>query len=125
MEEKKKRWRPSLGAYRALEREVSMLREELRIVSEYDENDVIGLVRAYEEQMEGKSRLVADCDSWRDKYRRLAVKNELVEKSHDFLEREIERLRAKTDEDMILIKDLNREVTYLRNRGFWDRLFNR
>ena len=31
MEEKKKRWRPSLGAYRALENEVSELKEQLRL----------------------------------------------------------------------------------------------
>lgn len=55
--EKKKRWRPSLGAYRALENEVSALREQLARGSD----DASGTV----------SMLVADCDAWREKYRRL------------------------------------------------------
>lgn len=46
MEEKKKRWRPSLGAYRALQREV-------------------------EDQMEMKSKVIAESRLWREKYRQL------------------------------------------------------
>ena len=65
MEEKKKRWRPSLGDYRSLEREI-------------------------EGHMEDKSRLVAECDAWREKYRALV-----------------------------------KEVSRLRSRGLWERLFNK
>lgn len=44
MEEKKKRWRPSLTAYRELEKKLA-------------------------DQIEGTSMLVRECDAWREKYR--------------------------------------------------------
>jgi len=63
--EGKKRFRPSVGDYRSLEREI-------------------------EGHMEDKSRLVAECDAWREKCRELA-----------------------------------KEVSRLRSRGLWERLFNK
>ena len=65
MVEEKKRFRPSVGDYRALEREI-------------------------EGHMEDKSRLVAKCDAWREKYR-----------------------------------EAEEELSRLRGRGFWARVFNK
>ena len=79
MEGKKKRWRPSLAAYRELERKL-------------------------ESQIEGTSVLVADCDAWREKYRRLR-------NDHDATVRQFGELQYR--------------VMELENRGFWSRLFNR
>lgn len=59
--EEKKRWRPSLGDYRALEQEI-------------------------EGHMEDKSRLVAECNAWREKYREL-VKEVSRLRSRGLLER--------------------------------------
>ena len=79
MEERKKRWRPSLTAYRALEGEVSALSE----------------------------------------------KNRLLEKSNGYMEKELSRLRAGYESLEREVGDLEREVCYLRNRSFWDRVFNK
>lgn len=51
MEEKKKRWRPSLAAYRKLERDL-------------------------EDQVVGTGLLVRQCNEWRDGYRELLAENE-------------------------------------------------
>ena len=59
--EGKKRFRPSVGDYRSLEREI-------------------------EGHMEDKSRLVAECDAWREKYRAL-VKEVSRLRSRGLLER--------------------------------------
>lgn len=68
MEEKKtKRWRPSLTAYRALEDEVSSLREQMRLLQAENDRLTAGL----EEASDTVSMLVKDCDAWRDKYREL------------------------------------------------------
>jgi hypothetical protein len=65
MEEKKKRWRPSLTAYRELEKQmkneqglhIHFAKECDRLKSELDS------------QIEGTSMLVRECDAWREKYR--------------------------------------------------------
>jgi len=67
MGETKKRWRPSLGAYRALENEVSELREQNSSLL----LDVRVLGGKLEEASDTISNLVRDCDAWRDKYREL------------------------------------------------------
>ena len=121
MEEKKKRWRPSLTAYRELERRL-------------------------EEQIEGTSLIVQECDGWRRKYRELAdsnrvlarcagdparivgelrEKNETLEKSNAFLDGEISRLRERCrwlEEEK---ERLSHDLSALRERGFWARLLNR
>jgi len=79
MEERKKRWRPSLTAYRALEDEVSSLKEEKM----------------------------------------------LLEKSNGYMEKDLSRLRAGYESMEREVGDLEREVCYLRNRSFWDRVFNK
>lgn len=153
MEEKKKRWRPSLTAYRELEGKLA-------------------------DQIEGTSRLVKDCDLWREKYRTLfkeygklkkqfqaggvvteadynslhvSYKN-LVEKydeevsenrrlndenrklhskiydldlSHTMMADELNKLRAEIAELSESEASAKKELEYLRNRSFWNRLFNK
>lgn len=73
MEEKKrKRWRPSLTAYRALEDEVSCLREKVTLLQSENARMAAGL----EEASDTVSMLVKDCDSWRDKYRELSRRHD-------------------------------------------------
>ena len=79
MECKKKRWRPSLADYRGLQKEL-------------------------ESQIEDTSVLVAECDAWREKYR---------------------RLRDDHDATVRQFIDLQFRVAELEGRGFWSRLFNR
>ena len=72
MEEKKKRWRPTLTAYMELEKKL-------------------------ESQIEGTSQLVKDCDLWREKYQvlkekydELSAENERL-KSRGFIDRLLNR----------------------------------
>lgn len=121
MEEKKKRWRPSLTAYRELEAKL-------------------------ESQIDGTSQLVKDCDAWREKYRKLKVKfddehfasvhlhkeyNDLkaerdtLEKSNKLMEDELNRLRAINDKLSKKCVDRDDQIEALKNRGFWARVFNK
>lgn len=90
---KKKRWRPSLTAYRALENEVSELREQLRLQTRAEElltkekrelevrlesagaSNCAECVRKFEQSMRDASdtvsMLVRECDAWREQYHAL------------------------------------------------------
>lgn len=72
MEEKKKRWRPTLTAYRELEKKL-------------------------ESQIDGTSQLVKDCDLWREKYQILKKKYDELSAGHDRLAEECKNLRAEND----------------------------
>lgn len=123
MEEKKKRWRPSLTAYRELEKKLA-------------------------EQIEGTSQLVKDCDAWREKYRELKkkyddalhVRNDVVPRkvhqelvtenrtlveSNKLMEEELNRVR---DANVSLGKkcaELNNKLSELLSRGWFARLLNK
>lgn len=65
MEEKKKRWRPSLTAYRELEKQMKNEQDlHIHFAKECDR-----LKSELDSQIEGTSQLVKDCDAWREKYR--------------------------------------------------------
>lgn len=79
--ESKKRWRPSLTAYRALENEVSELRERLMLLEKaegYLSEEKKELEAKYEAAMDEVSRLLGDCRAWREKYRSLCEGNGLT-----------------------------------------------
>ena len=122
MEEKKKRFRPTLSAYRALEDEVSRLREELRqserentYLSDDGNGDVAETVHM----------LVMESDGWREKYRSLNDECSVLRKSNEHMEDEQKRLNEKLRKAVDRIHDLEADVYVLRNRGFWARVFNR
>ena len=120
MEEKKKRWRPSLAQYRELEKKL-------------------------ESQIDGTSKLVADCDGWREKYRNLLddiskgnvdvvlkdhidslrCENNALERSNEFMSREIGNLRDTNKAVIQENKDLRDELFRLKSRGFFARVFNK
>ena len=100
MEEKKKRWRPSLTAYRSLEGELSEMREQCMILRQADScrSDEMRILR---------SRLAAS------------------ERSNTLLADEIERLRNSsrdlTDENA----SLRAEVSRLKSRSIWKRIMDK
>lgn len=95
MEEKKKRWRPSLTAYRELENLVSELKEEnARLISK-EESD------------------------------RLKDKISVLEKSNKLLEEECDNLRGKLEEAGSTIDAMDKEIFALCHRGLWARIFNK
>lgn len=95
MEEKKKRWRPSLTAYRELENIVSELRLKLtRYVPKEDCN-------------------------------RLMDKISVLEKSNSLMEEELNRLRGILNEAHDTIDAMDKEIFALCHRGLWARIFNK
>ena len=106
----KKRFRPTLTAYRALENEVSLLKEEnanLKSVSNIPE-----VVRI------ANDRLTTENKSLREK-------NETLEQSNKLMEFELKRLREANEQLSKMNKQISRENQYLQSRGLWKRLFNK
>lgn len=95
MEEKKKRWRPSLTAYRELENIVSELRLKLtRYVPKEDR----------------------DC---------LMDKISVLEKSNSLMEEELNRLRGILNEAHDTIDAMDKEIFALCHRNLWERILNK
>lgn len=119
-EEKKKRWRPSLTQYRELEAKL-------------------------EEQIEGTSRIVADCRGWRAKYRELIkeiskgndkkvlrdhiealeCENKTLRHSNELMETELKRNSQVLEWNTRAMNELRGVLHNLKSRGFWSRVFNR
>ena len=115
MAEKKKRVRPTLTQVRALEAEIAELKEKVSFYDKHQGEDlrkvVIDLQEKLESQIDGTSSLVKDSDLWREKYQKLVKENEEI-----------------ADKERMLSSDykkLEKEVSRLKNRGFWARVFNK
>ena len=127
----KKRIRPTLGQVRALESEVNELKEQVRLLEKangYTADEVRGMEeykRKFEEQLEGTSVLVKDCDAWREKYRSLDEECSVLKTSNDHMEKEQKRLNGKLQKAADRIHELETEIHVLKSRGFWARVFNK
>ena len=119
-EKKKKRWRPSLAQYRELQAKL-------------------------DEQIEGTSRIVAECHGWRKKYRDLVDsiskgsvdnvlkdrietlerENDILSRSNEFMASELNSIREADSAVVKENRELRDELFMLKSRGFWSRLFNR
>ena len=109
-----KRFRPTVTAYRALEKEI-------------------------EGHLEDKSRLVSDCDGWREKYRdamrhvdEVETENARLKDEASRMTDDISHLKSRisiydnTLKEMLREKEeLQQRVDELSYRGFWSRLFNK
>ena len=120
MEEKKKRWRPSLTQYRELQTKL-------------------------DEQIEGTSLIVADCHGWRAKYRSiieeiskgndkkvlrdhieaLECENRTLRHSNELMETELRRNNEVINMCDNANRDLRGILHNIKSRGFWARVFNR
>lgn len=114
MEEKKKRWRPSLTAYRELEKKL-------------------------ESQIEGTSQLVKDCDAWLEKYCKLEKKlqeatddfndlngdKKILEHSNKLMEDELKRVREANESLGKKCAELSNKLSELLSRGWFARLLNK
>lgn len=104
--EKKKRWRPSVTAYRQLESQCRHLSAE--VVTLKEERDVLGKrVKVSEDALE-----------------RQKSANDTLEMSNTCLDKEVKRLRAVNE-------GLDKRIAFLQadadadgKRGFWKRLFH-
>lgn len=126
-----KRFRPTLTAYRALEKELAEVSEayrlqlvadkhlaedvkwlKMKLLASAEENPAYQkLKRQLDEQIEGTHNLAEDCNGWRKKYHELQAK----------LDNTLEQLR----EERKISRDVMDECQKLKNRGFWARVFNK
>lgn len=100
MSEKKKRFRPTVTAYRELERLVTELRSRLESSRQY-------------------------CDELKEKVSSLESRNRVLEQSNGLVSGEIERLRNVNNAVGNRCSALRKEIFDLKNRSLWDRIFNR
>jgi len=106
MEEKKKRWRPSLTAYRALENEVSELKEKISMLSKRKcSDDCVKVLRDHIEALENENST-------------LKRSNELMEKGRNVLNSDMATLKKENEA-------LYDELCLLKCRWFWSRLLNK
>lgn len=129
--EKKKRFRPTLGAYRALEDEVSQLKEQVRLLekaSEYSAEELAEM-EGYKKKCDGDDFtahiLAQETHGWREKWNALNEECNTLKVSNDHMEKELARLNEKLRERVDKIRDLETDIYVLKNRGFWARVFNR
>jgi len=115
MAETKKRFRPSLTAYRALENEVSTLKEEL---AKYKQTHNQMSVHVNEVVRIEKESLQTELDQLKIKYKTLLKSNELLVQERDRNHEAISDLEKRN-------KQLSNELKTIKSRGFWKRLFNR
>lgn len=112
-EKKKKRWRPSLAAYRELEEVIH------RQVMELD-----GWREKYRKLLGQKAGRQGKVFS-EEEYNDLLSKKNTAELSNGYMEQQLESVRDANETLRELNESLCVEVDYLKNRGFWARVFNR
>ena len=100
MEEKKKRFRPSLTAYRALENEVSELREQLSL-SEQSRRKLSEDYKRLRDELQSQRELTAECIRARDRWKRSC------------------------EELVVSKRELSEEIGRLHSRSLWQRILNR
>lgn len=136
MEEKKKRWRPSLTAYRALESENAELKEHLSRISlesanagkEAEAGTVVtveeynglfckySLLQKHYDALEAEK---ADAES------KLNSEISTLKQSNSLVEAEIKRLRLENEKLGEKCRLQGNEITRLQGRSFWQRVFNK
>ena len=131
-EEKKKRWRPSLTAYREMEEtvhrqcvELDAWREKYHALSEsYERADsecvkLSDILRRQKKQMEACEVVTVG------EYNTLMAELKRSETVTKRLEDESSVLKAKTELFDSIISEKERRIAELEGRGFWKRLFNK
>lgn len=105
-EEKKKRWRPSLGLYREQLATITALKEE-------------------NELLKNASGVSPDVKALRAHIAGLEVENSTLKRSNELMEEELIRLRKENTRLIDKVNSYASQVTQLRNRGWWARLLNK
>ena len=131
-EEKKKRWRPSLTAYREMEEtvhrqcvELDAWRVKYHALSEsYERADsecvkLSDILRRQKKQMEACEVVTVG------EYNTLMAELKRSETVTKRLEDESSVLKAKTELFDSIISEKERRIAELEGRGFWKRLFNK
>lgn len=125
----KKRFRPTLTAYRELEAKVDALtktNEELQAkyckqLLDYDNKSL--RIESLKVECESLKQQHDDMVP-RSAYDELLGKYETLEKSNKFVEDGQITLRKQLEEEVKAHKACQRELYFLKNRSFWKRVFN-
>lgn len=105
-EEKKKRWRPSLGLYREQLATITALKEE-------------------NELLKNASGVSPDVKALRAHIAGLEVENRTLKRSNELMENELIRLRKENTRLVDKVSIYISQVAQLRRRGLWARLLNK
>lgn len=148
MEQKKKRFRPTLRAYRELDRENKQLKEIVNSLSDFE--TIVRDNTVYRQALINFSSMIRvrkdpalliqaseECDGligivyndikkrWDEDANKLKVENETLKRSNKFLEDSRNRLEEENDELTHSNEELSFELKMLRKRSFLKRLFNK
>ena len=122
MSETKKRWRPSLTAYRELQKqlsEVNVLLDEEKTTSEARLVEIERLKRELSDAM-------SVCDSVSKKeYEKLKTEIISFKRSNELMDAELEIMRKKFGDMCQIADERSAEIGRLKSRGFFERLFNK
>ena len=122
MSETKKRWRPSLTAYRELQKqlsEVNVLLDEEKTTSEARLVEIDSLKRELSDAM-------SVCDSVSKKeYEKLKTEIISFKRSNELMDAELEIMRKKFGDMCQIADERSAEIGRLKSRGFFERLFNK
>lgn len=105
-EEKKKRWRPSLGLYR----------EQLATIT---------ALKAENELLKNAPGVSPDLKALRAHIAGLEVENGTLKRSNELMEDELKRLRSENKGLLQKVNGYVDKVFALMHRSFWDRLLNK
>ena len=134
MQEKKKRIRPTWTQVRQLEAEIAELKDTMKFCDAFKEQGSVEIIRELrkklDEQIDGTSALVKDCDLWREKYQELfnrfnnisdklkreeAAKEELQESAKQE-ENEKNALEERYDDLVAESATMSKEMSDIRSR---------
>ena len=122
MSETKKRWRPSLTAYRELQKqlsEVNVLLDEEKTTSEARLVEIERLKRELSDAM-------SVCDSVSKKeYEKLKTEIISFKRFNELMDAELEIMRKKFGDMCQIADERSAEIGRLKSRGFFERLFNK
>ena len=122
MSETKKRWRPSLTAYRELQKqlsEVNVLLDEEKTTSEARLVEIDSLKRELSD-----ARSVCDSVSKKE-YEKLKTEIISFKRSNELMDAELEIMRKKFGDMCQIADERSAEIGRLKSRGFFERLFNK
>ena len=106
MAEQKKRWRPSLTAYRELEKQLAYANEQCLNLR--------------------NTRISADeSEKLKERIKELESENTTLAKSNDWADKELKNIRSHNKRIENENKTLKEDMEVLKSRGFWARVFNR
>lgn len=115
----RKRKRPTVAQVRELEEKVSKLEKYIK------ENTNEELKKKLDDQIEGTSALIKDCDGWRELYRKACSQADLEKHSRELSDVLVIKLKERNTQLKEQNQLLKEKVDALKARGLWARIINK